>query len=112
MVTESYNEISQGCDDVYKRWMVDTNWHGETVVTDSDDPYVKADLDMEISCDNCPEQEEFASIYPEIARRVLMRSHNLFGEKDWPTQSPSPLIRKLASKIASTPSEPGMTGSW
>ncbi|KAL3916378.1 MAG: hypothetical protein SGILL_005208 [Bacillariaceae sp.] len=77
-VMHGYNEVAGGCADEYQRWMYNVDLvsavaHNEVIMTDTttrlenlfDDvtAYV-ARFETKISCDNCPDEEGFASLYP------------------------------------------------
>ena len=73
VVLEAYNEVSGGCRDIYERWMYQSNIVNQTIAAPTDDydydyglslPEVIVELEMDISCYDCPTEQEFASIFP------------------------------------------------
>jgi hypothetical protein len=79
-VMKGYNEVAGGCDDEYQRWMYQADLVSATVHNDiimdentsslhnlfEDVSAFVARFDTKISCDGCPEDEVFASVYPPM----------------------------------------------
>ena len=77
-VLDAFNDVSARCGDVYERWMYETKMVNQTIQdTENGGSVMIAEIEMTISCFDCPDEEVFASEYTESARSQLLSSSNL-----------------------------------
>jgi hypothetical protein len=77
-VLDAYNDVSARCGDVYERWMYETNMVKQTIQDTEDGASVMiAEIEMTISCFDCPDEDVFASEYAASARSQLLLSSAL-----------------------------------
>ena len=83
-VRDAYNEVSGQCEDIFERWMHQSSMVNQTVVAAENDDYyygyasssgtnVLVEIQMDLSCYDCPEGEEFASVYADVSRRAMRK---------------------------------------
>ena len=63
-LVDAYNNVTAGCDDKYQRWMVSSKFVDQLVPVNLD--YSIIELDANISCRDCPDEEIFASDYSSV----------------------------------------------
>jgi hypothetical protein len=77
-VLDAYNNVSGRCGDVYERWMYETNMVSQTIRdTEDGGSVLVAEMQMTISCFDCPDEEVFASEYTASALSQLLSSSTL-----------------------------------
>jgi hypothetical protein len=77
-VLDAYNDVSGRCGDVYERWMYEANMVSQTIQeTENGGPVMVAEIEMTISCFDCPDEEVFASEYTASALSPLLSSSTL-----------------------------------
>jgi hypothetical protein len=77
-VLDAYNDVSARCGDVYERWMYEANMVSQTIQdTDDGGSVMVAEIEMTISCFDCPDEEVLASEYTGSARSQLLPSSTL-----------------------------------
>jgi hypothetical protein len=82
-VLDAYNDVSARCFDVYERWMYETNVISQTIQDTEDGGFVMvAEIEMTISCFDCPDEEAFASEYTASTRSQLLSSATLSRRYD------------------------------
>jgi hypothetical protein len=82
-VLNAYNDVSARCGDVYERWMYETNMVKQTVQDTKDGASVViAEIELTISCADCPDEDVFASEYAASARSQLLSSTALARKYD------------------------------
>jgi hypothetical protein len=82
-VLDAYNDVSARCGDVYERWMYDANMVKQTIQdTEDGASVVIAEIEMTISCVDCPDDDVFASEYAVSARSQLLSSSALSRKYD------------------------------
>jgi hypothetical protein len=82
-VLDAYNDVSARCGDVYERWMYETNMVKQTIQdTEDGASVIIVEIEMNISCFDCPDEEVFASEYAASARSQLLSSSALSRKYD------------------------------
>jgi hypothetical protein len=77
-ILDAYNDVSARCFDIYERCMYETNMVGQTIQeTEDGGSIMVAEIEMTISCFDCPDEEAFASEYTASARSQLLSSSTL-----------------------------------
>jgi hypothetical protein len=82
-ILEAYNDVSTRCFDVYERWMYETNMVSQTIQnTEDGGSAMVAEIELTISCFDCPDEEAFASEYTASARSQFLSSTTLSRRYD------------------------------
>ncbi|KAL3942549.1 MAG: hypothetical protein SGARI_000230 [Bacillariaceae sp.] len=107
-----YNNVSQGCNDTYHRWMYNVKMVNQTVLQnvvmeDGTTPLqtlfdgvsnLLVHFEMKISCNGCSEENAFASIYPSTfgpnasSWRRLQTTSRYQTNEDAETQAPGRVV--------------------
>jgi hypothetical protein len=82
-VLDAYNDVSARCGDVYERWMYETNMVNQTIQdTEDGASFMIAEIEMTISCFDCPDEDVFASEYAASTLSQFLSSSALSRKYD------------------------------